>query len=140
MINSPVNCVSNEQMLKETASELKEFLSSRNVMGEPVDFGDKLVVPVARYGFGFGAGGSHTKDGGGQGSGAGGGIEPVALVILHKDVKGPEGVQVMSLKKDSQIAQVISALSESLAPQLIDAIRTITQARTTDAKEKKEEL
>ena len=132
--------MSNEQMLKETASELKEFLSSKNVMGEPVDFGDKLVVPVARYGFGFGAGGNHTKDGGGQGSGAGGGIEPVALVILHKDVKGPEGVQVMSLKKDSQIAQVISALSESLAPQLIEAIKTMTQNKTTDAKEKKEEL
>lgn len=119
--------MSNEQMLKETAAELKGFLSSKNVMGDPIDFGDKLVVPVARYGFAFGAGGNHTKDGGGQGAGGGGGIEPVALVILHKDLKGPEGVQVMSLKKDSQIAQVISALGESLAPQLIDAIKTMTQ-------------
>ena len=126
--------MSNEQMLKDTASELKEFLASKNVMGDPVDFGDKLVVPVARYGFGFGAGGNHTKDGGGQGAGAGGGIEPVALVILHKDVKGPEGVQVMSLKKDSQIAQVISALSESLAPQLIDALRTMAQNKTGETK------
>jgi len=119
--------MSNEQMLKETSAELKGFLSSKNVMGDPIDFGDKLVVPVARYGFAFGAGGNHTKDGGGQGAGGGGGIEPVALVILHKDLKGPEGVQVMSLKKDSQIAQVISALGESLAPQLIDAIKTMTQ-------------
>ena len=130
----------NEEMLKETATELKEFLSSKNVMGAPVDFGDKLVVPVTRYGFGFGAGGSHTRDGGGQGAGAGGGIEPVALVILHKDVKGPEGVQVMSLKKDSRIAQVISALSESLAPQLIEAVKTMTRNRTPDTGEKKEEL
>ena len=130
--------MSNEQMLKETASELKGFLSTKNVMGDPVDFGDKLVVPVARYGFGFGAGGNHTKDGGGQGAGAGGGIEPVALVVLHKDVKGAEGVQVISLKKDSQIAQVISALSESLAPQLIDAIKTMTQNKPAETK--KEEL
>ena len=127
-------------MLKETASELKGFLSSKNVMGEPIDFGDKLVVPVARYGFGFGAGGNHTKDGGGQGAGAGGGIEPIALIILHKDVKGHEGVQVMSLKKDSQIAQVISALSESLAPQLIDAIKTMTQNKVPEPAEKKEDL
>jgi len=132
--------MSNEQMLKETASELKGFLSSKNVMGEPIDFGDKLVVPVARYGFGFGAGGNHTKDGGGQGAGAGGGIEPIALIILHKDVKGHEGVQVMSLKKDSQIAQVISALSESLAPQLIDAIKTMTQNKAPEPSEKKEDL
>ncbi len=128
--------MSNEEMLKETASELKGFLSTKNVMGDPVDFGDKLVVPVARYGFGFGAGGSHAKDGGGQGAGAGGGIEPVALVILHKDVKGAEGVQVMSLKKDSQIAQVISAISESLAPQLIDAIKTMSKDRKEEKNEK----
>jgi uncharacterized spore protein YtfJ len=128
--------MSNEEMLKETASELKGFLSTKNVMGDPVDFGDKLVVPVARYGFGFGAGGSHAKDEGGQGAGAGGGIEPVALVILHKDVKGAEGVQVMSLKKDSQIAQVISAISESLAPQLIDAIKTMSKDRKEEKNEK----
>ena len=132
--------MSNEQMLKDTAEELREFLSSKNVMGDPVDFGDKLVIPVARYGFGFGAGGNQTKEGGGQGAGAGGGIEPIALVILHKDVKGPEGVQVMSLKKDSQIAQVISALSESLAPQLIDAIKTVTQNKSPESTNKKEEL
>jgi len=126
--------MSNEQMLKETAAELKGFLSSKNVMGDPIDFGDKLVVPVARYGFAFGAGGNHTKDGCGQGAGGGGGIEPVALVILHKDLKGPEGVQVMSLKKDSQIAQVISALGESLAPQLIDAIKTMTQNKAEATK------
>jgi uncharacterized spore protein YtfJ len=132
--------MSNEQILKDTASDLKDFLSSKNVMGDPVDFGDKLVVPVARYGFGFGAGGNQTKDGGGQGAGAAGGIEPIALVILHKDVKGPEGVQVMSLKKDSQIAQVISALSESMAPQLIDAIKSVTQNKAPEAQEKKDEL
>jgi uncharacterized spore protein YtfJ len=117
--------MSDVEMLKETASELKGFLSTKNVIGDPVDFGDKLVVPVARYGFGFGSAGIQLKDGGGEGAGAGGGIEPVALVILHKDVKGAEGVQVMSLKKDSQIAQVISAIGESLAPQLIDAIKTM---------------
>jgi uncharacterized spore protein YtfJ len=128
--------MSNEEMLKETASELKGFLSTKNVMGDPLDFGDKLVVPVARYGFGFGAGGGSSKDGGGQGAGAGGGIEPVALVILHKDVKGAEGVQVMSLKKDSQIAQVISAISESLAPQLIDAIKTMSKDRKEEKTEK----
>jgi uncharacterized spore protein YtfJ len=132
--------MSHEQMLKDTASELKEFLSSKNVMGAPIDFGDKLVVPVARYGFGFGAGGNSSKDGGGEGAGAGGGIEPIALVILHKDVKGPEGVQVMSLKKDSQIAQVISALSESMAPQLIDAIKTMTRNKPAEKKESSEDL
>src|SRR5512136_455042 len=109
-------------MMKETASELERILASKNVMGAPVDLGDKAVIPVARYGFGFGAGGGQGEKGaGGEGGGAGGGIEPVALVIVHKDVKGPEGVQVLSVRKDSTIAQVVAILSETLAPQVIEA-------------------
>ena len=45
--------MSDEQMLTETACHLKEFLASNNVMGSPVDFGEKVVIPVARFGFGF---------------------------------------------------------------------------------------
>jgi uncharacterized spore protein YtfJ len=127
--------MSDEQMLTETACHLKEFLASNNVMGSPVDFGEKVVIPVARFGFGFGAAGGKAKDGSGQGAGGGGGIEPVALIILHKDVKGPEGVQVMSLKKDSAVAQIISALSETIAPQVIDAIKTMNQNKASGKKD-----
>ena len=132
--------MSSEQMLTETASQLKGFLSTDNVMGTPIDLGDKVVIPVARFGFGFGSGGGQGKDGSGQGAGGGGGLEPIALVILHKDVKGHEGVQVMSLKKDSAIAQIISALGESIAPQVIDAIKSMNQNKAQDSPAKKEDL
>jgi uncharacterized spore protein YtfJ len=132
--------MSSEQMLTETACQLKEFLASNNVMGAPIDFGEKVVIPVARFGFGFGSGSGQGKDGSGQGAGGGGAMEPVALVILHKDVKGPEGVQVMSLRKESAIAQIISALGETIAPQVIDALKSMNQNRTQGASKKKEEL
>jgi len=61
--------VSNEQLLKETTNQLREFLATKNVMGDPVDFGEKVVIPVARYGFAFGTAASHEKDGGCQGAG-----------------------------------------------------------------------
>jgi uncharacterized spore protein YtfJ len=73
-------------------------------------------------------------------AGGGGGLDPVALIILHKDVKGPEGVQVMSHKKDSAIAQIISALSETIAPQVIDAIKSMNQSKAQDSMTKKEDL
>ena len=121
--------MSSETLIRELSAELKEFLSAQNVMGQPVDLGEKVAIPVARFGFGFGAGSGQGKDGGGDGAGAGGGIEPVALIILHKDVRGPEGVQVMSLKKDSAVAQVIAALSESLAPQIIEAFKVVSATK-----------
>jgi len=132
--------MSTEQMLTETASQLRGFLSTDNVMGAPIDLGEKIVIPVARFGFGFGTGSGQGKEGGGLGAGGGGGIEPVALVILHKDVKGHEGVQVLSLKKDSAIAQIISALGETIAPQVIDAVKSMNQNRTQGSPGKKEEL
>jgi uncharacterized spore protein YtfJ len=132
--------MSSEQMLTETACQLKEFLASKNVMGEPTDFEEKVVIPIARFGFGFGSGGVQAKDGSGVGAGGGGGIDPVAVIILHKDVKGPDGVQVMSLRKESAIAQVISSLSETLVPQVIDAIKSMNQNRTQGTSGKQEEL
>jgi uncharacterized spore protein YtfJ len=125
--------MTSEEMLKETALELEKLLASKNVMGTPVDIADKAVIPVARFGFGFGAGGGQGKMGGGEGGGAGGGIDPIALVIIHKELIGPEGIQVLSLKRNA-VTQIIEALSESLAPQVIEAIKAMSMAE----KEKKE--
>jgi uncharacterized spore protein YtfJ len=122
--------MSGEEMLKTTADELDRLLSPAHIMGEAVDLGDKAVIPVAEFGFGFGAGTASGKEScNGSGSGGGGGISPVALVIVHKDVRGPEGIQVLSLRKDNPVAQVISALSESLAPQVIAAIKAMQEKK-----------
>jgi len=130
--------MTSEVLLKEIALELEKMLASRNIMGPPMDLGDKAVIPVARYGFGFGAGSGFGEKGVGDGGGAGGGIEPVAVVILHRDVKGPEGIQVLSLRKENPVAQVIEALSESLAPQVIGAIREMREQPEKEKKKGKE--
>ena len=121
--------MSPEDMLKSTAEELRESLQPDNVIGTPVDLGDKLVIPVTRFGFGFGAGGGGGTEGG-KGSGGGAGIEPVALIILYKDVKGPAGIQVMSLRKESTLVQVVNALSDKVAPQIIEAIKQMEKKET----------
>jgi uncharacterized spore protein YtfJ len=126
--------MTSEEMLRETALELEKMLASKNVMGAPMDIGDKTVIPLTRFGFGFGAGGGHGEKGEGEGGGAGGALDPVALVIVHRDLSGLEGIQVLSLKR-SGLAQVVETLSESLAPQVIEAIKTMSGK----PKEKKEE-
>jgi uncharacterized spore protein YtfJ len=118
---SGVNILSSEDMLRETALELEKIIASKNVMGTPVDIGDKTVIPVSWFGFGFGAGGAHMNQAGGKGGGAGGGIEPIALVVVHKDVRGPGGFKVISLRWNP-VNQVVETLSEPLAPRIVDAI------------------
>lgn len=119
-------------MLKSTVEEIRESLQPDNVMGKPVDFGDKLVIPVTRFGFGFGAGGGGGAEGG-QGSGGGAGIEPVALIVIYKNIDGPPGVQVMSLRKESTLVQVVNALSDKVAPQIIEAIKDMQKKETKES-------
>lgn len=117
--------MSAEEMLKEAAAQLKDIITARNVMGEAIDMGNRMIIPVTRFGIGFGAGGSGGvgSDGNGVGAGAGGGIEPIAVIISDKQLVGIEGIQILSLKNNNPIAQVVTALSETLVPQVIDLIK-----------------
>jgi uncharacterized spore protein YtfJ len=126
-----------EELLKTTVEELDRLLSTKKIVGEPIVFEDRIVIPVSEFGFGFGAGGGKGERGGGEGGGAGGGISPVALVIITKGVKGAEGIQVLSLKKKSAAAEVVSTVAEQLAPQVIEAITSL-KAQKKPAPEKPE--
>jgi uncharacterized spore protein YtfJ len=120
-----------EEMIRIAVSELERLISTKNVVGEPVAMGDRVMIPISGYGFGFGgasgkgmAGETQTGAGGeGSGVGAGAGVTPIAVVILDGTVCGPTGVQVHLLKKRSELAEVVSTLSSSLVPQVIDALR-----------------
>ena len=112
-----------EELIKGTADELRQLINAQSVIGAPIDLGNKIIIPVTKFGLGFGAGGSRGSGSDGSGAGGGGGIEPVAVIISHKDIQGAEGVQIFSLKKENPIAQVITALGESLVPQVIDLIK-----------------
>jgi uncharacterized spore protein YtfJ len=53
--------------------------NAKSVFGEPIQSGDKTVVPVAKVAYGFGGGFGSGKDGGhpdreGEGGGGGGGV------------------------------------------------------------------
>ncbi len=116
--------MSEEVMLKLTMDELEKLLSPGQIIGKPIDLGDKSVIPVAEFGFGFGAGsGQAAEKGSGVGTGGGGGISPVALIVIHKNIPGVEGIQVLSLRKESSIVRVISTIAESLGPQAIHAMK-----------------
>jgi uncharacterized spore protein YtfJ len=111
--------MSGEDMLKMTTDELEKLLTPAHIIGAPVDLGDRSIIPVT----GAGSGQSGEKGSGGAGSGGGGGISPVALIVIHKGIPGVEGIQVMSLRKESTIVRVISTIAESLAPQAISAMK-----------------
>jgi uncharacterized spore protein YtfJ len=79
-------------VLKTTLGEMERMITTKTVVGEPVEVRGNTIIPLVAVGFGFGGGGGEGEDskratakGTGLGSGAGGGIRPVALVIVDKD-------------------------------------------------------
>ncbi len=115
-----------EDILKEAAGELKELLNGNNVLGDPIDLGDRTLITVSRYGLGFGAGSGTGKEGDGSGAGGGGGIEPIALLVIHKNVPGADGISIFSLRGEHAVAQVIRSLGESVVPMIKDIINKKT--------------
>lgn len=77
-------------LLGSTAKELETILTSKTVVGTPIQLGDATILPLVSVGFGVGVGagsGSDKKNGSGGGSGSafGGGVKPIALLIADKN-------------------------------------------------------
>jgi uncharacterized spore protein YtfJ len=100
---------------------IKTMVSSNTLLSDPIEVGDRSIYTISSVGFGF-AGGEGKGEDGGSGSGAGAGITPVAVMIIHKNISGPEGIQIYSLKEKGKIAEAISTVAESL-PSVIGAIK-----------------
>lgn len=103
--------------IKTTVEEIRKVLNIENVIGEVIETDDKTLIPITRMGMGFGAGmgeGKAPENGGGSAAGAGGaaGIEPVAMIVILKGVKGPEGVKVLTLSSNP-IAQALGELGSA---------------------------
>jgi uncharacterized spore protein YtfJ len=48
--------MANENFIEKLASGLGQTASVKNVFGEPIQVGDKKIIPVARITYGFGGG------------------------------------------------------------------------------------
>lgn len=114
--------------IKTTVEEIRKVLNIENVIGEVIETNDKTLIPVTKMGMGFGAGmgeGKGDTDSQGEGSGslagAGGaaGIEPIAMIVVFKNVEGPEGVKVLTLS-GNPVAQALGELGTAA----MDIVRT----------------
>jgi uncharacterized spore protein YtfJ len=108
-----------ENLVKTTLGEIEKVLSTKTVVGEPLNLKDVTLIPLITVGFGFGAGGGtgrgeSKQKGEGSGGGTGGGawVKPVALVVISKD-----GVVVEPIL--GSLAGAVEKLGE-LIPKMID--------------------
>jgi len=113
-----------EDAIKATVDELLKALSAKNIIGEPIEMEDKIIIPITKMGMGFGTGIGHGSDDaskGGVAGGAGGGVGvfPVAVVIVFKGVSGSDGVRVIPLSAPSPLAEPITNIAHLFMDKLM---------------------
>ncbi|MDD3406479.1 MAG: spore germination protein GerW family protein [Methanomicrobium sp.] len=125
-----------EEMFDKTIEELDRLLCAGSILGDAVDLGDHVIIPVASFAFGYGAGYGDKSDDKAGGTGAGAGITPVAVVIIDKTLHGEGAVKVVPLRKPGPVSEAISAVGSDLLPKILDAFKS---EEGEDAKGKKKE-
>jgi len=80
-----------DNLLRTALAEIEKLVTTKTVVGEPIQIGENTIVPLIAVGFGFGGGGGMGEDprtagakGTGGGAGGGAGIRPIALVVIDK--------------------------------------------------------
>ena len=117
-----------EQLIKTTLSEIERILSTKTVVGEPINVEGNTIIPLVAIGFGFGGGGGSgggkdKAEGAGAGTGGGGGVKPIGVIVVNK-----EGVKVEPIK--GRMAGLVEAVA--------DGISSLVERRREKKEEKKE--
>jgi uncharacterized spore protein YtfJ len=83
--------------IESIVERLQHSATVRSVFGDPIERGDRTVVPVARVAFGFGggygSGGEETSETSGQGGGGGGGASATPVGALEITDEGTRFVR-----------------------------------------------
>ena len=114
--------------IKTTVEELKKLINVDNVIGEPIETDDKILIPVIRVGFGFGAGENILGNENTGAVGAGAGVEPISMVLIPKKGNDTEGVRVLDLSKGSDANKSLS----DLGLMITDLVKNYMDSRESD--------
>ncbi len=82
------------------------YLNSKTVVGEPIQVGDNILIPLSDVSFGIGAGdfGDNGKKGGG---GMGAKITPSAILVVGKD-----GTKLVSVKSSDTASKIMDMVPD----------------------------
>lgn len=117
-----------ERLVKVTMDEIEKLLSSKRVVGDPIEVQGRVVIPLVSLGFGFGAGGGTGKgtgpargdrapagEGTGGGTGGGGGVRPVGVIVIEKDAVRVEGIRGATASVFEKMGEAIGKVVERKA-------------------------
>jgi uncharacterized spore protein YtfJ len=111
-----------DQQIRTTVDELLKAISTKNIIAEPIEVGDSVIITITKVGLGFGTGmgtrGNGNGAGSGMGAGGAAGVSPVAIVVIHKSIPGPGGIEVKSLSPPGPIGKAIGDIASIIVERI----------------------
>ncbi|MDD9944067.1 MAG: spore germination protein GerW family protein [Myxococcales bacterium] len=103
------------KLLGSSAKELETILTSKTVVGDPIQLDGNTIIPLISVGFGLAVasgGGQQAKQGSGSGSGmaCGGGVKPIAVVLSNQDGVRVESIKGSAASAAERIAETIGSV------------------------------
>ena len=116
-----------DNSIEKTLSEIQKVMNTNSIVGTPIEANDKIIIPISKTALGFGVGvgnNNGTSETGIGGTGGGGSIDPVALLIVYKNIPGPNGVELVQINKDDSLEGLLSGISKVVMGVLNNAKET----------------
>lgn len=83
------------------------FLSSKTVVGEPINIGETIIIPLVDVSFGMGAGSFNGEKKRNCGGGVGGKISPCAVLVIQNGV-----TKMVSVKDNDHISKLLDMIPD----------------------------
>ena len=113
----------NKKTTEELVEAMEHFITTKSVVGEPIQLGDTILLPLADVSFGMGIG-MFSKGDNGTG-GVGGKITPNSVLVLKKGSS-----KIISVKDADGVSKLID-----MVPDVVDKFGD----KIKDVKGKKED-
>lgn len=126
-----------ESSIETTLNQIQKVMNANSIIGDAIDTGDKVIIPISKtaLGFGIGAGEDSGKNIGG--TAGGGSVDPVAVIIVSKNVSGPEGVKILPLNGSVPFTDMLADAGQHIM-ELIGGNAKKSSSNKKKAKEEKE--
>ena len=116
---------------------MDSFLTSKSVVGEPIQVGDTTIIPLCDVNFGVGAGAMGGKRSDSAGGGMGGKLSPSAIIVIKDGYS-----QIINVNEDKgslgKVLEMIPGTAEKL--KAIIGNKTVTDEEKADIEEMAENL
>lgn len=105
------------------------FLSSKTVVGEPINIGETIIIPLVDVSFGMGAGSFNGEKKRNCGGGIGGKISPCAVLVIQNGV-----TKMVSVKDNDHISKLLD-----MVPDYVDKfVKYVQKKQDPDLYEERE--